>query len=232
MIRSIIFDLDNTLLDFMRMKEESISAAIDAMIDAGLDKSKDKINSRIESIYEEKGIEYQFVFDEYLKQSLGEIDYKILAAAILAYRRAKESALRTYPLVHPTLISLMRMGIRLAVISDAPRREAWLRICATNLQNYFDVVITYEDTLERKPNPKPFLVALNRLNIEPSEAIMVGDWAERDMVGASKVGIKTVFAKYGDRFNTIHSGADYEINSIAELIPILEREIESDNPRN
>ena len=36
MIRGVLFDLDNTLLDFMRMKRASIEAAAAAMVDAGL----------------------------------------------------------------------------------------------------------------------------------------------------------------------------------------------------
>ena len=35
-IRAIFFDLDNTLIDFMRMKEESCKAAVQAMVNAGL----------------------------------------------------------------------------------------------------------------------------------------------------------------------------------------------------
>jgi putative hydrolase of the HAD superfamily len=57
-----------------------------------------------------------------------------------------------------------------------------------------------------------------------SEALMVGDWAERDMVGAAKVGMKTVFARYGDTFGTVHSGADYDIEDIQQLIQIVEKE--------
>ncbi|MBO8131783.1 MAG: TIGR02253 family HAD-type hydrolase [Candidatus Marinimicrobia bacterium] len=224
MIKAVIFDLDNTLIDFMKMKEASISAAIDAMLDAGLDRSPDKIREGINKIYNEKGIEYQYVFDDYLKNELGKINYKILASAIVAYRKAKEGNLQTYPHVHNTLISLIKMGIRLAVVSDAPRREAWLRICSCNLQNYFDVVMTFEDTNLRKPNPKPFQLTLERLEIKPEEAIMVGDWVERDLIGAKKVGMKTVFARYGDTFGTAFSGADYEIDYVDEIIEIVKKE--------
>ena len=41
MIKSVIFDLDNTLIDFMRMKKISSDAAISAMIDAGLNDDKE-----------------------------------------------------------------------------------------------------------------------------------------------------------------------------------------------
>ena len=36
-IKAVIFDLDNTLLDFIRMKERAVTAAVEAMIEAGLD---------------------------------------------------------------------------------------------------------------------------------------------------------------------------------------------------
>jgi len=52
---------------------------------------------------------------------------------------------------------------------------------------------------------------LDLLRVEPGEALMVGDWAERDVVGAAKVGMKTVFARYGARFGTVESNADFEV---------------------
>ena len=42
MIKAVIFDLDNTLIDFLKMKKQSCSAAIDAMIGAGLKVEHDK----------------------------------------------------------------------------------------------------------------------------------------------------------------------------------------------
>ena len=43
MTKAIIFDLDNTLIDFVKMKRMSIEAAASAMIDAGLEQKKNKI---------------------------------------------------------------------------------------------------------------------------------------------------------------------------------------------
>ena len=47
---------------------------------------------------------------------------------------------------------------------------------------------------------------------------------ERDIVGAKPLGMKTVFAKYGDTFGTKHSGADWDIDDIYELINIIDKE--------
>lgn len=221
MVRAIIFDLDNTLVDFMSMKRLAVAAAIDAMVDSGLQGDRGAAEREILAIYDREGIEYQRVFDDFLESRLGQIDHKILAAGIVAYRRAREAALVLYPHVTVTLMTLLKSGLKLAVVSDAPRREAWLRLCALNLHHLFDVVVTYEDTGERKPSAAPFRCALERLQVEPDEALMVGDWPERDLMGATQVGIRTVFARYGDTFGTIDSGADYELEDIHRLTDIV-----------
>jgi putative hydrolase of the HAD superfamily len=194
------------------------------MIDAGLNYSYSAIKKNITEIYEEKGIEYQQVFDILLNRLLGKIDHKILSAGIVAYRTAREAELNTYPRVVPTLITLLKMGIKLGVVSDAPSREAWLRLSYIGLHHIFDAVITIEDSLEHKPSPVPFNMILDRLEVKPEESLMVGDWAERDVVGAKSVGMKTAFARYGDTFNTKHHGADYELNEISQLIDIVKKE--------
>ncbi len=222
MIKLIIFDLDNTLTDFMRMKDESIKAAIRSMIDAGLDFPEEKIHEEIYRIYGEEGIEYQKVFNKLLVDLIDHVDYRILAAGIVGYRKAREAALVLYPHVNRTLLTLLKKGLKLAVISDAPRQEAWMRLCYLGLHHMFDTVIAFEDTGECKPSPVPFRLTLERIGIEPDEALMVGDWPERDIAGASELGIHTVFARYGDTFGTRESGAEYEIADIFSLVGIVD----------
>lgn len=221
MIKAIVFDLDNTLVDFMAMKRQAIDAAIDSMVDAGLELERTDIKDRIDTIYKERGIEYQQVFDDLIFGIFQKIDHRVLAAGIIAYRRAREAALKPYPHVTATLMELSRRGIKLALLSDAPSREAWLRLCYINFHHIFSNVVTFDDTGERKPSPKPFKKALELLGVEPHEALMVGDWPERDIKGAKAVGMKTAFARYGDTFATIEHDADYELKDISELLKIV-----------
>ena len=142
MIKAVILDLDNTLVDFMAMKRQAITAAINSMLDAGLKLSRQEVQTRIDAIYKERGIEFQSVFDQLLYDVFQKVDYKILSAGIIAYRRAREAALVPYPHVNITLISLIKRGIKLGVISDAPGREAWLRLCYLNFHHVFDFAHT------------------------------------------------------------------------------------------
>jgi beta-phosphoglucomutase-like phosphatase (HAD superfamily) len=47
-IRAILFDLDNTLIDFIQMKEESCRAAVKAMATSGLQMKEDKLKELIQ----------------------------------------------------------------------------------------------------------------------------------------------------------------------------------------
>jgi putative hydrolase of the HAD superfamily len=222
LIRAIVFDLDNTLTDFMKMKADAVSAGIDGMIDAGLKRPREELQRRIDAIYQAKGLEYQRVFDELLLQELGHIDPKIHASGIVAYRKAR-SAMVLYPKVQLTLLELAKRGIRLGVVSDAPRAQVWQRLCSLGLQHVFDAVVTFDDTQARKPDPAPFLEVLRRLEVEATDSLMVGDWPERDVVGGRSLGMKTVFARYGDTFGTVESGADYDIDDVSELVAIADQ---------
>ncbi len=219
----MIFDLDNTLLDFMKMKEVAVKSAIRGMIEAGLEIDEIESFKDIISIYEEFGWENQKVFDVFLTKSIGYVDNKFLAAGIVAYRRAREANLLAYPNVNRTLVNLTKLGIKLAVVSDAPSREAWMRIYYLNLYHFFDAVITFDDSGERKPSSTPFEMALKKLKLKPQDSLMIGDWPDRDVVGAKQIGMRTAFAVYGDTFGTKYSGADWDIQDISEIITIIKQ---------
>ena len=128
MIKAIIFDIDNTLLDFMTMKSNAIKSAVDGMIKNGLDVEYDIAVKQIFDIYNEKGYEHQQVLNEFIKNTLGHVDYKILAAGIVEYKKSKDASLSLYPGVKDTLITLGKFGLKLGILSDAPSRRAWKRM--------------------------------------------------------------------------------------------------------
>lgn len=108
MIKAIIFDLDNTLIDFMKMKRLSCEASMEAMIKAGLKIKKERGLKIMFQLYSEYGFEYQKIFQVFLKKVLGRLDYAIMASGIVAYRRVKEGLLYPYPNVIPALNKLKK----------------------------------------------------------------------------------------------------------------------------
>jgi len=220
MIKAVIFDLDNTLIDFLKMKKISCNAAIDAMIGAGLNVKREKAIKALFELYDMYGMEEKKIFQKFLKKLTGKIDYRILASGIVAYRRVRTGLLEPYPNVDYVLLKLKGRGIKIAIVSDAPRLKAWVRLVSVKLANYFEIVVTFDDTKQRKPSKLPFKAALKQLNLKPSECLMVGDWPDRDIKGANALGMQTCFARYGNP-KIKNSYADYEISNIKELIDIV-----------
>ena len=71
--------------------------------------------------------------NEFIVNKLGKINYKYLAAGIVEYKIAKEKSLNLYDDVVPTLNKLLSMNMKLGILSDAPSREAWIRLYTLNL---------------------------------------------------------------------------------------------------
>lgn len=60
-----------------------------------------------------------------------------------------------------------------------------------NLESLFQTAVCFEDTEKHKPDPEPLLLACERLQIKPSEAIYIGD-AQTDMEAATAAGMKAI----------------------------------------
>jgi len=195
-VKAILFDLDNTLVDFWNFKNKCIDAAVKAMIKAGLKINRKRANKIIWDINLKHSMEYKYIFQDFLKTATGKIDYRLLSQALRAYRKKRENMLIPYPGVIPTLKKLKK-NYKLAVISDAPKIKAWMRLVAIGAENLFDAVITFEDTKKKKPHPLPFRTAVKKLKVHPSEILMVGDSIHKDMNGAKRTGMITCLALYG-----------------------------------
>ena len=219
-IKAVLFDLDNTLIDFIRMKRLASRAAARAMVDAGLENKDEDLSTRFLEFYYSHGIESDDAFQKFLEKEFGKAEPRILAAGVNAYLKEKYLHLKPYPGVVETLKALKTEGLKLGVVTDGVRLKAWMRLNAAGLDKYFDVVVTFEDTGKKKPAKEPFLKACEELKVKPEECLMVGDWMERDIEGAKAVGMKSVLAKYGQVIGK-KKGADYEIEDIKELLEVI-----------
>ena len=221
-IKAILFDVDNTLIDFMKMKRECCKAAIDAMISAGLKMSEKEALKLLYELYEIQGIESQTIFQKFTKRIYGKENYRLISHGVIAYRKMRESYLVPYPNVIPTLLELKKQDYKLAIVSDAPIMEAWMRLVSMKLDDFFDVIVTMADARKQKTYTAPFKVALRRLGIKPEESIMIGDRIARDVETAKKLRIHTVYARYGDENppEKNKSGADFEISDVSEIVNV------------
>jgi HAD superfamily hydrolase (TIGR01549 family) len=228
-VRAVLFDLDNTLVDLMGMKRVASDAAARAMLAAGADFpfSADEAGDILFGEYL-PDLESDNVFEAFLRKhhrrALGmgqhQVD-RITAAAVNAYLRAKMLRTEPYAGVRPTLVALTKAGLRLGVVTDAPRFKAYQRLEAAGLPDFFEFVLTFTDSGERKPAERPFRAALELLGLPPHQVLMVGDRATQDMAGAKALGLRTAWARYGSPGAPVPLEAEAVLERVEDLIRLI-----------
>jgi putative hydrolase of the HAD superfamily len=217
-LKAIIFDMDNTLFDFVKAKLLACAAVVtivgrrddSALLDYFINDDIDV--ERFESIA------------EYLKDRDIYSDAKFEECTKLYYKTKMEN-IELYPGVMETLNEIKSMNLGSAVVTDAFKANAQARLRKTGLLQYFDYVITADLVGTKKPEPDSIIYALAKLGCSAEEAIFIGDSLRRDIIPSNKLGLVTVYAAYGDRnfYEDRRGSADHTINDIRELIPVIKK---------
>jgi putative hydrolase of the HAD superfamily len=142
----------------------------------------------------------------------------------------KVSKIYVYRDVKPTLVKLKKMGLKLGLITDGYENDLEKMLPKAGLKRFFDVCVCGDTVGKRKPNPQVFRYALNKLNIQASEAIFVGDRLDTDYVGAKKAGMIPVLIRREENSKQETAGV-WCITSLKEVFKVLEAmEGEGSNP--
>lgn len=129
-----------------------------------------------------------------------------------------------FPNTRKTLISLKKGGLKIAAVTNRSRRSSKKTLKTADLFDYINVIVAAEDVKNHKPSPEPLLKALGILEIDPKEAVMVGDTI-MDIVAGKNAGVKeTIGVTYGfGGRKIVESNPDFIVNDIAQVIPILDQ---------
>lgn len=98
---------------------------------------------------------------------------------------------KAYDDVAPALARLRDRGLKVGLISNWDRRLGGL-FEGLGLMHLVDTVVSSADVGLRKPDPRIFELALERLDVAPAQSVHVGDHYYADMVGAGSVGMVPV----------------------------------------
>jgi putative hydrolase of the HAD superfamily len=132
--------------------------------------------------------------------------------------------LRLLPEVRRTLDDLRRRW-RVGVLTNGPTVVQAAKVAALGLDPLVDAV-TYADQFGGgKPSPEAFLEILARLDADPGRTVFAGDDPHRDIAGARRVGMKTVYLDRGrgGPATTWAVGADAVVRTVGDVPAAAER---------
>lgn len=128
-----------------------------------------------------------------------------------------------YPETVDTLRALRGVGLRLGLLTNAslPMRFRDVELDTFGLIDLLDVRVSAADVGRLKPHPDAFLYVLDRLGVSAEETVFVGDYPPADIVGAQGVGMRAVLRRQPERMLD-HVEPDAIIDSLEDLLPLFD----------
>ena len=221
-----VFDLDNTLYDFIDFFGPAFRGMIYA-VSKSTNIDKDILIENAKEVIANRGYtEYAFliremrIFRDCSSEELTEIE----RIASGSFSRVRNKRLKPYPHVNETIHKLFEGGVQIAAVTNAPLYQAYRRLEALRLIKYFSLVVAVDNShipenVRLKGNAEPWLknkklttITFNRSLGKPNnhaykmvietfpgsaEYWVLGDNIGRDLEPAALLGYKTMWAKYG-----------------------------------
>ncbi|MFZ1753059.1 MAG: HAD family hydrolase [Caldilineaceae bacterium] len=129
-----------------------------------------------------------------------------------------------------TVRTLKERGYPLALVADGPVATFTNNLGPYGLYELFDVYAISEEVGVSKPDARMFTHALEQLNIGPDEysrVVMVGNHLGRDIAGANRLGLVSVWLDWSPRRSKIPADVweqpDYTIHTPLELVALVAR---------
>lgn len=233
MFRALLMDLDDTLINSSQVYDRALEFAsyyLAAKNNLSLNeffpivKKKDTlIRKNFPTVHTRHSriLVYRHALDEIgAHYSLSD-----LPAAEDIYWEFFDENVSLYPGIIDALKKIREADVKTAVVSDGDLRGRIRKIEAVGLLPYIDQVFASEETIFEKPFSAIFTLALSKLNVKNTEALMVGNNYKNDIQGAQLVGIKAaIFNPEKDGHVEGHDPevvADYEFTQYEQLPEIV-----------
>lgn len=110
--------------------------------------------------------------------------------------------------------------MRMAVVTSSQRRHFDAAHADTGLTAYFEFVLAREDYRETKPNPEPYLLALDRLGMKAETCLAVED-SERGLASALAAGLRCLVVPNDLTRNCSFRGATAILPGVADVLDAL-----------
>lgn len=206
MIKTVLFDVDGTLLDTERVVIQSFrdTVAIDPSV-------PDK------DLHFILGIPGVQSLERYCDSSE---DIQNLLALWVEKLASYGKEVQLFPGILPLLQQLQQKNYQLGIVTSKLRTDMEDTLKAFDLNKYFAAIVTASDTEKHKPNPDPILKALELIDAAPQETIYIGD-SIYDLQSAQNSQVSFALAGWGAKTHEAFAQV-HQLASPEELITYLE----------
>jgi putative hydrolase of the HAD superfamily len=194
MIRAIVFDLDDTLYPQSQFLEGAWRHV--ARVARRYDAPEEMFRVALVRTAARGSDQGRIINDALVALDLQHVPSEPLVDAFRRYSPAKLMPFRGVP----QMLARVRSKVPIALLTDGEALGQRAKLRALRLEHAFDAAI-FSDELgrgHRKPHPAPFRQALSTLGVAAEEAVMIGDRPDKDVAGATVVGMRAIRVRTGE----------------------------------
>lgn len=185
--RCALFDIDGTLVDTVELIVRALDHTFRKHL--GVQISRDELRRTIGL-----PLHRQVRLFDHLVDFVP--DHRAMEADEIAYYESHKHLEQVIPEALEALKEAKRAGMRVALVTSKNRLELETFLPRLNVNGWVDAVVSSSDVARPKPAPDSVLVALERLQASPSEAIFVGDTVY-DIQCAREAGVRVIAVGWG-----------------------------------
>ncbi len=219
-MKAILFDLDNTLLDrrlaFRRFTERLIDNYMIIELDSDKPVIIEEIRIADREGYRGKRELYAELYNTY-RWKEGVTPESLLAYWFSEFFRCTEvmdGAIEALDLVRDN-------GLKLGLITNGSVHSQNAKIDFAGLRHYFDAIIVSDEVQKKKPDPAIFAIAVQRLGVDPADAIYVGDHPVNDVLGARLAGLQSIWYRGNQPWDERLDEGEPALGHFSEMKKIL-----------
>ena len=217
MIRTVFFDVDQTLVDF---DAAAVRAHTALFGDGGGYRLWCELSPQFWPLFTDGTLSFDEMRAARMARYLELSGHGCRDGALMEHRRwaLVEESFQTFNDVQPCLDALRERGLPLGVITNNESVHQRRKLVTVGLDDAFDAVVISGEVGVAKPDPAIFALACERLDVAPAEALHVGDLLDTDARAAQSAGLTGVWL---DRLGLDDGTADVPVIGGLDALPEL-----------
>lgn len=96
------------------------------------------------------------------------------------------------------VLKKLHQQYKMALVTNGDNKAQRKKAHLVHIESYFDAIVTSGQVGKKKPAPDVYLLALKELDLSKEDVVYVGDTFSTDIIGAHRLGIKTIWVKDKD----------------------------------
>lgn len=226
MYNILLFDLDDTLLDFQKSESRALEKVFTTFripyTDEHISKYK-AINHQLWIDFESGKIERDIIFETRFPRFLADYNHHVKGIEVdLLYRSYLSEGHDIKDGAIGLLNALKAKGRRLFAVTNGLLEMQQKRLIASGLIEYFEQVFISEETGYKKPDIEFFDYVFTRIpNFDIEKTVIIGDMLHADILGGVNAGIDTIWINERGYLKYVDVKPTYEVNSLNELTKLL-----------